>query len=151
MENEALKDYEVGEWILYTVDEYNLGLGEISSFEVEGSKPEDVTIRLRAWTGPDYTPKASDVLCNVTKKGSHEAIPIWDARKALITDEFCQKAKRFTAEAFNELDRPYNHTLRDSWDLALEQFIKVSANMISVRSQLMNIKVAEEYASKNKG
>ena len=151
MENEALKDYEVGEWILYTVGEHDLGLGEILGFEVEGSKPEDVTIRLRVWTGPDHTPKASDVLCNVTKKGSNEANLIWDARKALIVDEFCQKASWFTAEAFNELDRPYNHTLQDSWDCALERFIKVSANMVKVRSQLMNIRVAEEYASKNKG
>lgn len=151
MENEALKDYEIGEWILYTIGEDNLGLGEISGFEVEGSKPEDVIIRVRVWTGPDYTPKASDVLCNVTKKGSQEADLIWVARKASLVDEFCQKAKRFTADAFNELDRSYNHTLRDSWDFALEHFIKVSANMVNVRSQLMNIKVAEENASKNKG
>lgn len=99
---------------------------------------------------PDHMPKASDVLCNVTKKGSHEAYLIWVARKALIVDEFCQKAKRFTAEAFNTLDRPYNYTLRDSWDHALEWFIKLSENMVNVYKQLETLKRAEKDVSKNK-
>ena len=151
MVNEALKDYEVGEWILYTAGGYNLGLGEISGFEVKGSEPEDVTIRLRVWTGPGHTPKASDVLCNVTKKGSHEAYLIWVARKALIAGEFCQKASRFTTQGFDTSDRPYNCTLRDLWEDVLDKFINESENMVKLYAQLKNIKVAGEHDSKNKG
>lgn len=41
MENESLKLYELGEWILYAIGDYDLGIGQIVSKSAsENRRPE---------------------------------------------------------------------------------------------------------------
>lgn len=140
MENEALKDYEVGEWILFAHGNWNMGIGEVSSIEVRGSKPGDVTLHLIQRTGPCYIPTADEILCNISKKGVEEALQIWRNRAQRLEDSLYKRVEQFTVEALNIRDRPFNYTLRESWKDTLDNFIDISADMVNVYNQLEGLR-----------
>ena len=152
MENESLKLYEPGEWILYAIGDYDLGIGQIVSLEIYGPDKKDLKFSLKGYIGYYYTPTADEVLCNISKQGTREAYIVWRARKLANFEDFCLKAKVFAGKAFDTEDRPLNYKLLDLWDGTLDEFLEKSENLVRVYYRLEDLEEEiDEAASKGSG